>query len=122
MDYGSFGNGFGRMPQPQMPMMGGQQERMAPVGEMMFVDGVHQLYGLRTMPGADKVFFSKEEDVFFVVTTNHYGKPEIKAYCYEEIEGPESSSQYVTKQELKQLMHQVMDEFMGSKGGGGGGQ
>ena len=122
MDYGSFGHGFGRMPQPQMPMMGGQQERMAPVGEMMFVDGVHQLYGLRTMPGADKVFFSKEEDVFFVVTTNHYGKPEIKAYCYEEIEGPESSSQYVTKQELKQLMHQVMDEFMGSKGGSGGGQ
>lgn len=116
MDYGSFGNGFGgRM--PQMPMMGGQ-ERMAPVGEMMFVDGVHQLYGMRTMPGADKVFFSKEEDVFFVVTTDHYGKPEIKAFCFEEIQGPESSNQYVTKQELRELMQ----EFLGSKGGGGGGQ
>ena len=120
MDYSSFGNGFGRM--PQMPMMGGQQERIAPAGEMMFVDGVHQLYGMRTPPGADKVFFSKEEDVFFVVTTNHYGQPEIKAYCFEEIQGPESSSQFVTKHELKQLMHQVMDEFMGGKGGGGGGQ
>lgn len=121
MDYGSFGGGFGRMPQ-QMPMMGGQQERMAPIGEMMFVDGAHQLYGMRTVPGADKVFFSKEEDVFFVVTTNHYGQPQIKAFCFEEIQGPEGSEQYVTKHELKQLMHQVMDELMGSKGGGGGEQ
>ena len=121
MDYGSFGHGFGRMPQPQMPMMGGQ-ERMAPAGEMMFVDGIHQLYGMRTMPGAEKSFFSKTKDVFFVVSTDELGRTEIRTYCYEEIEGPESSSQYVTKQELKQLMHQVMDEFMGSKGGGGGGQ
>lgn len=113
MDYGSFGSGFGgRM--PQVPMMG-SQERMAPVGEMMFVEGVHQLYGMRTMPGADKVFFSKEEDVFFVVTTDHYGKPEIKAYCFEEIQGPEASGQFVTKQELKELMQ----EFLGGGKGGG---
>jgi hypothetical protein len=108
MDYGSFGGGYNRMPQ-----MG--QERMAPVGEMMFVDGAHQLYGMRTIPGADKVFFDKEEDVFYVVCTNHYGQPQIKAYCFEEIQGPESSSQYVTKQELRDLMQ----EFLGGKGGGG---
>lgn len=114
MNYGSFGGGgFGNM--PMMPNMG-NQERMTPAGEMMFVDGAHQLYSMRMMPGADRVFFDKNEDVFYIVGTNHYGQPQIKAYCFEEIPSTEASGQYVTKQELRELMQ----EFLGEKGGGGG--
>ena len=107
MDYGSsFGGGFGH----------GGQERMAPFAEMMFVEGVHQLYGMRTVPGADKVFFDKNEDVFYVVCTNHYGQPQIKAYCFEEVKGPEASEQYVTKHELREMIQ----ELLGNGGGGDG--
>ena len=109
MDYGSsFGGGFGHM---------GGQERMAPFAEIMFVEGAHQLYGLRTVPGADKVFFDKNEDVFYVVCTNHYGQPQIKAYCFEEIKGPETSEQYVTKHELREMIQELL-----GKGGGGDGK
>lgn len=133
MDYngGSYGSGggFGRMQmggggmgqssQGMMSQMGSsqQQERMLPMGEMVFVDGVHQLYSVRAIPGSDKVFFDKEEDVFFVVCTNHYGQQEIKAFRYEEIPKGTGGEQYVTKQEIQQLLEQ----FLSQRGGGGGG-
>lgn len=124
--------GFPNMPQMGMspfgmvpPIMMGMsqvgprgQERQAPIGEPIFIDGVQQAYAMATQPDTDKIFFDKEEPVFYFVSVDRVGVPTVKVYCFKEVPTHQAGAMgnYVTREEIGQMIQ----AYLQVKGGGGG--
>lgn len=99
--------------------MGGQ-ERQAPIGEPIFIDGVQQAYAMAMQPDTDKVFFDKEEPVFYCVSVDRMGIPTVKVYRFQEVPMHPpmggAMSNFVTKEEIGQM---IQAYIMATKGGSG---
>ena len=98
--------------------MGGQ-ERQAPIGEPIFIDGVQQAYAMAMQPDTDKVFFDKEEPVFYCVSVDKIGIPTVKVYRFQEVPMHPpmggAMSNFVTKEEIGQMIQ----AYLAMKGGSG---
>lgn len=136
--YPQMGGGYPTMPQMGLPgplgimpqmMMGmsqlarngmGGQERQAPIGEPIFIDGVQQAYAMAMQPDTDKVFFDKEEPVFYCVSVDRMGIPTVKVYRFQEVPMHPpmggAMSNFVTKEEIGQM---IQAYIMATKGGSG---
>ena len=100
--------------------MGGQ-ERQAPIGEPIFIDGVQQAYAMAMQPDTDKVFFDKEEPVFYCVSVDRMGIPTVKVYRFQEVpthQAMGAMGNYVTREEIGQMIQACIMATM--KGGSGG--
>ena len=126
--------GFPTMPQMGMnplgmipPMMMGMgmsqlgrgmgQDRHAPIGEPIFIDGVQQAYAMATTPDTDKIFFDKEEPVFYHVSVDRGVVPSVKVYCFKEVpthQAMGAMGNYVTREEIGQMIQ----AYLQMKGGG----
>ena len=94
-----------QMPQvPQMPFMA-QPEKVAPLGEMIFVDTKEQLQGVNIPANAQRVFFSKTMQAFYVVETDKMGIQKVSTYKFEEIREPAPDEKYVTRAEFQELLN-----------------
>jgi hypothetical protein len=94
-----------QMPQvPQMPFMA-QPEKVAPLGEMIFVDTKEQLQGVNIPANSQRVFFSKTMQGFYVVETDKMGIQKISTYRFEEIKEPAPDEKYVTRAEFQELLN-----------------
>ena len=135
--YPQMGGGYPTMPQMGLPgplgimpqmMMGmsqlarngmGGQERQAPIGEPIFIDGVQQAYAMAMQPDTDKVFFDKEEPVFYCVSVDRMGIPTVKVYRFQEVPMHPpmggAMSNFVTKEEIGQMIQ----AYLAMKGGSG---
>ena len=131
------GGGYPQMSFPPMPQMGmgplgmmppmmmgmsqrmGQQERQAPIGEPIFIDGVQQAYAMANQPDTDKVFFDKEEPVFYCVSVDRVGIPAVKVYRFQEVPmyppAGGAMGNYVTREEIGQMIQ----GYLQMKGGSG---
>ena len=93
------------MPQiSQMPFMP-QPEKVAPLGEMIFVDTKEQLQGVNIPANSQRVFFSKTMQGFYVVETDKMGIQQISTYKFEEIKEPTQDEKYVTRAEFQELLN-----------------
>lgn len=135
------GGGYPQMGFPTMPQMGmnplgmmppvmmgmsqlarSGQDRQAPIGEPIFIDGVQQAYAMATMPDTDKIYFDKEEPVFYHVAVDRVGIPTVKVYCFKEVpthQAMGAMGNYVTREEIGQM---IQAYIMATKGGNGDGQ
>ena len=94
-----------QMPQmPQMPFMT-QPEKVAPLGEMIFVDTKEQLQGVNIPANSQRVFFSKTMQAFYVVETDKMGIQKVTTYKFEEIKEPAPDEKYVTRAEFQELLN-----------------
>jgi hypothetical protein len=94
-----------QMPQvPQMPFMA-QPEKVAPLGEMIFVDTKEQLQGVNIPANSQRVFFSKTAPHLFVVETDKMGIQKVSTYKFEEIVEPAPEEKYVTRKEWQELIN-----------------
>lgn len=94
-----------QMPQiPQMPFMP-QPEKVAPLGEMIFVDTKEQLQGVNIPANSQRVFFSKTMQGFYVVETDKMGIQKISTYKFEEIKEPTQDEKYITRAEFQELLN-----------------
>ena len=105
MDLGSVNQYAPTMPKiPTMPFMP-QQEKVAPLGEMIFVDTKEQLQGVSIPANSQRVFFSKNTQQFYVVETDRMGIQSISTYKFEEIKELALEEKYVTRIEFQQLLN-----------------
>lgn len=94
-----------QMPQvPQMPFMA-QPEKVAPLGEMIFVDTKEQLQGVNIPANSQRAFFSKTNQCFYVVETDKMGIQKVATYKFEEIREPAPDEKYVTRAEFQELLN-----------------
>ena len=113
-------NPLGMIPPMMMGMSQqrmGQQERQAPIGEPIFLDGLQRAYAMASMPDTDKIFFDKEEPVFYHVSVDRVGVPSVKVYCFKEVPTHQAMSamgNYVTREEIGQMIQ----AYLQMKGGG----
>lgn len=115
--------GLGMLPPPlmgmsQMARMG--QDRQAPIGEPIFIDGIQQAYAMAAVPDTDKVYFDKQEAIFYHVAVDRVGVPTVKAYCFKEMPLHPSGAMgnFVTREEIGQMIQ----AYLLAKGGNGDGQ
>lgn len=94
-----------QMPQvPQMPFIP-QSEKVAPLGEMIFVDTKEQLQGVNIPANSQRAFFSKTTQCFYVVETDRMGIQNVATYKFEEVKEPTPEEKYVTRVEFQQLLN-----------------
>jgi hypothetical protein len=93
-----------RVQMPQMPFMP-QPEKVAPLGEMIFVDTKEQLQGVNIPANSQRVFFSKTMQGFYVVETDKMGIQKVSTYKFEEIKEPTQDEKYVTRKEFQELLN-----------------
>lgn len=118
--------GMGMLPPMMMGMsrqQGMGQERQAPLGEPIFLDGIQQAYAMATVPDTDKVFFDREEPVFYHVSVDRVGVPSVKVFCFKEVPTHQAMAgmgNYVTREEIGQMVQACIMATM--KGGNTDGQ
>ena len=99
-----------------VPFSGNSMQNNGPANLLFRVNGLDGVKAVRLQRNSVVPLFDENEDFFYIKATDNEGFPTYRKFKYEEVEFTEpKAEQYVTKEELKSILQDTLNDFAKQK-------